>query len=506
MLKLTSLADNYTLGAEVSHLSSASKIIPGETHNVKFPAAQNASASASKREYYYEMPNLKFVNTITLEMTYPVLPKLTVILYLKRKDTKELVHIPIIANESGGFYYVKQRVELRVGVYYLTITNDHPEVEAKALFRLNLNGMLEMEENGFRQTTLNKSSTEQIQLMITQPGYLNLTLLTCKSKVDVFLVQGKYKKEVAKEDLILSAQEEDLSGQPLSYQAYIWTKGPVYLTVANQKNQPAEYALISSVKPVTSSQSADEDVSVLPLVLSFADVESSQIGVKIPLPIMDFDSLEKKYPDAHVYTLQFTLHMLIEEEANLPQASKLFESLKYCSSGASDPRLFNSTLYLSFLRQTFKDLPQFIRLPIDISPSMIQQMFRNGVTHQGGLFAVSSAKVTLHIYEKDNPEPVGLVVKLMGTTRMPVTEVTSELMKKELRQPFIQTVVGKVLMIFATLLAMILVLVVVYFCAARLAGEYKQLSANEAGSGQTPTSFEMSQTYEKAAVDTKEDQ
>jgi len=491
----------------VSYLASASKITPGETHILKFPAIANPNASTtSKREYYYEMPNLKSVNTITFEMTYPVQPKMTVILYLKRKDNKQLVNVPLTPAETSGTYRIKERIEVRVGVYYLTVTNDQPDVETQALFRFNLNDMLEMEENGFRQTTLNKSSSEQIQLMVTQPGFLNLTLLTCNSSVDVFLVQGKYKKSVSKEDLILSARDTDTSGKALSHQKYIDSKGALYLTIVNQNNRPTDFALISSVSPFSAAQSADEDLKVLPLVLGFADMENNQIGAKIPLPMIDFDSLEKKYPDAFVYTLQFTLRMSIEDQENTTRAAARFEALKYCNSDLSDLRIFNTSMYLTFKRQTFKDLPQFVRLPIDISSAMVQQMFRNGLSGLRSLQAVASARVTLHVYEKNNPEPVALVVKLVGTSAMPVTHVTSELMKREASRPFVQSTVGKVLLILATLLAMLLLLVVVYFCAARLAGEYKQLSAHEAGSGQTPSAFEMSRSYERAAADTRDEQ
>ena len=488
------IQNNY-IRIEVGSVNAAFKMVPGETHRVTI--LPNLGMSA--KEYYLYLPESPNLKRLSFEMSYSDDTKISYMLKLQRKEFKKVSTIPLNETQLGGYRFVKQDIELRTGIYTLLLENSSPNQTAKVNFRFITNNLLEMEENGMRNGTLQRNGgIEQIQLMITSPGELNLTLYTCRGTLDVYLVEKNYLENPTPADLIISTQKVVRSDQSFSYQKLISEPGPVYITVVSRSNKNTEYKLVSKMSKMASEGSADDDVSVKQSTIdansSYVNVKGNQILIRINTPEIDIQSLKKKYPDVFFFTFEVVAYIGVQHETNKTDIKKFFNSILYCSADFSNSSIFRNTVYLTIEPNKYREVPKFITIPINISPALMKELFSDGIYETAHLKGISSIKVNLLIYEEHNSEPVGIVVKEIPTYEFPLNLILKEMIQEEISRPFFTSIVGKVMMIFFTLIAMLCVLVVVYFCANKMASGYRPVHNVDEPRRET-TSFEMGQGY-----------
>ena len=147
---------------------------------------------------------------------------------------------------------------MRNGVYTLTLTNNSPDKEANVKFRVIVNGLVEIEENGVRKAKLPVSGREKLQLTTSGPGELNVTLLTCNSNLKIFFSETLDPIDnYGPDSMLITTQDKKSSGESLSALKYFPEASTAYLTVVDQTKDHPEYTLVTSFMPSSGSAKVD---------------------------------------------------------------------------------------------------------------------------------------------------------------------------------------------------------------------------------------------------------
>lgn len=261
LLNVTSKKDNNLFRFDVRNSKSSFKIIPGETHRV---VLGNVFSNNNQRSYYIETPEGSSLGTVAFEMFWPKDDDISYSLRLATRNGKKIneEEIPLnpvtISTSQRSYNQISQNIEVRYGTYSLTLTNNNPDKQSNVKFRVIVNSLLEIEENGVRKAKFPINGKERLQLTTSGPGQLNVTLLTCKSNIKVFLSDKLDPHDnYGLDKLLVTTQDKISSGESLSAVKYFPESSTVYLTVADQTKQHPEYTLVTSFLPASGSARAD---------------------------------------------------------------------------------------------------------------------------------------------------------------------------------------------------------------------------------------------------------
>lgn len=502
VLNITSDINNNQISASVLDSRYAYKMIPGETHKASLDPF--GTGKEYGREYYLELKPNKNIHNLTFELTYHNTNSSSSLSYslgltkdsLHDQKQEDIPLKPEVDQTDMKIVRISKQLEAKPGHYVLKLKNNHPDTPARVAFRFVVNGVKEVEENGVIGGLLQPGQSNDMQLMITRPGHLNLTLMSCNKKLAVYKAKSTFLKTKLKEsEEIMGIGMNGSMGpaqSPSSYYSfddYISTSGPLYIRVENQDQEPANFTLISRIDYMSSGALVGGLFNLLPVQKFYESGEKNKIIVEAYGPALSKAAMDIIYPN--VTELRITMSIIISASTKdtLERNEKILRDYKYCSENFKAHGIYQTDIHFTVTTDKFLESQKLRNITVELDDDITKALGDSSslVTMiQSRASILVKAKVDL--YEDIDFDPVATFIEYSEPTNMPtgyIYKATSQ------REEVLGSTASKILLLFMMVLFMVVVLFLFYIGANKLSGGYTPMSSSEVVPSTSGKALEM---------------
>lgn len=473
-----------TYRLSVSESKSMMRAVPSETHKVLLPTAPRDNTSAPKAvEYHFEEPKFSNLRSLKLFLVSPSDKSVQVSLRIRKQVVNQFTYEGVSLDQqlfqrNGVTYFGvnSQSLTVRKGVYILSLTNTNKESAARVQFRFIFNDVLEMEANGMTTGYLNNSARDIIQIAYPTQSELTLSFLSCSGKMNVSysrneLDYGNPGTQIFKEEVGANSSVFELK----NFTTYNTESDVYYIQIQSLDKEPAEYALLSRQHDYAAAADSSDMIKLGKLVSVTNNQVAKHLDFNFETPVLSPESIKKVYPQASRLVIQLTavIYGGINQVEGQVEA-KIMRGIYCPKSFDRENDLIRATAQIEAAEGEFYSLPNKITIRKQVSDEYHQKLMQQGMIISFGDIGRVIPIATLYIYEKDDLEPSGIAVVHGSPTKVDA----SSLFVIENGLPpgnYLDTLTGKVTLIVAMLMSMLLVLTAVYFCAHRISGGYKRI-------------------------------
>lgn len=455
------------IGVSISNSQTLHKLSLGDTYVIELKPGNTS-------QLYMELARNENIHVLRFDLAYPSYGTVTSSLLIKRTDQsgQEQEEVSLDEKTIDGVKTISQSITVRKGVYLLQLANPSQN-PLKVRVRFSMNNLQEMESNGVYYGLVSRSKGENIQLMITQPGYLNLTVFTCRSNLDIYLTQDKIQSAYNDNEKILSTNGQTVAGTQTSYTKYYNEPTSLYIHVAGRGTNESEYTLTSKFNPGV--QAPLSEVAILPpnITSVYANRATNKLVAIVDPPAFDDRQIKAVYPTATRIRFDVTAVLYVPLEIEGSKRDSLFDEAKYCWRDLHQKgvHLANTSLTYHF---GAKMISKQLYIPFDYKKTIEDESKLGAFGTWIKPVTRVKAIVTVSYYEEGSSVALGTTVVSSNVYVAKYSDVDID-MNDNRNQKWYQTWWGMVLIVLIMVLVMLVALFLFYVWANKLSGGYDKI-------------------------------
>lgn len=302
------------------------------------------------------------------------------------------------------------------------VKNEDPNKEKQIAFRFVINDVKEIEENGVLSGILLPGRSNDMQLMVTKPGYLNLTLMACDKKLAVYKAKATYLKNKLKESEEIIGR--DMSESKLSYYShneYISNPGPLYIRIENQDTETATYTLVSRIHDLTSNYMVGGLFKILPVKRFYESEDLYMLTVEAVGPAFNKANLDLIF--SNVTDIQISLSVILYASSLIDHSTSqlALNKFKYCPANLMKGKgYYQGEANFTVTIDKYLDAQQPRNITIKLDDELVKKL-----TDQKPLLDIMQTKaamiirIKVDLYEDLDFYPVATFIDFSDPTYLP---------------------------------------------------------------------------------------
>lgn len=497
ILNMTSAIDNNQISVSVIHAKSAFKMVPGETHKVVLDESTGKGLSA--RDYYFQLKPNKNIKNVTFDLTFVSDDRSDLVYSLQvttlASTTSIPSEIPLVALPDKNLpklLKLHHNLEAQPGRYFLKLTNLNKEKSIAVAFRFSINGVQEIEENGSFSDHLQPNEFRDLQLMVTKPGQINLTLFNCKKKLVLYTAKASYLKSELNESHLLLTSPADQTTPFLTTKFSKISPGPLYLRVKNIDSTVSDFTLTSTTEFFDTSGLTGSLLKVYPVNQVYLPTyQKNKLIIEVHGPALSPSAMSAVYPKASRLRIDLTVMLYVAHKKTVANKELLLDQFKFCAADLRSHSIFQSNISFFVDSTNLLESQQLRNLTMAIDSSFMQE-FGDQMTIETVIAAMASAvvKVKMDVFETAAFSPVATVFGYSDSTSLPSGFIIHAVIDDS-NSGLVGEVGAKILLLLIMLLVMVAVLFLFYLGAQKLSGGYAPMNSSEVQPSTTGQALEM---------------
>lgn len=503
VLNVTSDIDNNQISAWISDSRYSYKMVPGETHKVTLESFGNGKENG--RQYYFDMAANKNIRNVRFEMTYHNTESNSALSYSLqlRKSSSSKNQMEDINLDSEVDKIDKKVVRIikdlqtQSSRYLLKLKNDHPDKQIRVAFRFVINDVKEIEENGVLSGSLKPGHSSDMQLMITKPGHLNLTLMACSKKLVVYKAKSSYLKTKLKESEEVIGLGTDHSNHALnttyfSYDDYISSPGPLYIRVESQDTVDTNYTLVSRMDYSSNDNLVGGLFNLLPASKFYQSEDKFMLTIEVPGPVFNKAALETVFANVTDMRISMTVILSVSTKDTHERNEAALSQFKYCSADLREKGIYQADKHFTILAKDYLDSQRHFNISIELDSGIIEQFGdMQSIVNLVQTKATIITKAKVDLYEDVDFDPVASFIEYSEPMDLPAGFVVNAVSEN---REIISSAASKILLLLMMVLFMVAVLFLFYIGANKLSGGYTPMSTSEALPSTAGNALEMAES------------
>lgn len=493
VLNVTSDIDDNQISVSVESAKVAFKLIPGETNKITLAPASDKLGSS--RSYYLDLMDAKIIQKLHLDIKYHENSSITTSLQMTSgtlsNDSLALIPLKPLYISDEQLMHVDEYLDPKPGHYLLQLKNTG-DTPASLSFRFSLNNQLEIEQNGLISDILNSKNFRNVELLVTEPGELKISLFTCRSPhMEVYLSNFSFIGDEHKNSLqVMNTKDGDFFGIGKTYIQYFNKAKPVYLRIDNLDSIPAEFNLVTNFEP-TSMRGAPADFFLLfPIEKVYPLPEETALKVEMAGPAIADHLLKKLYPNITNLVIKIDVFLYLGPATEVYRRAANLDRYRYCSNlMINETDLYNGSVSFRVPATNLLQSQQPLNITMKLNQEAMSKVSIKDISDLINTAGAIFAKVKVDVFEEDDFNPVATFFKMSNSTMIQLGTIAKAVPNQ---QNILSSTMFKILLIFITLLVMVAVLFVFYLCANKISGGYRPMSSMEVdANAQTGKALEL---------------
>lgn len=511
-IRVKSEADDNRIWILPEDIHEAFKLVPGESH--KFYLHK----SAANRDFYLDLAPSFLIKTVRMELEYCGDTSVDYLFSIRHKPpgAKGPQTLAVILDDDEATLpkckKLSKDLDVKFGSYSLAVSNSG-SATARVKVRLIINGVKELEENGFYQgIALPKPANEIIELQLNQGGLIHLQSKVCMGPLQVYLSRDidRYNSTLA--PIMAMEAVKPIRGNKtletpqveLNYTSSFASDRPYYLHVVNPSEHPVNYTLTSYLDTYSSAGQLRDAFEAGKILKIGLDTATGEIQVLVERPIVNEEKVRRLFKHSNIVQYSITLRIYFlpygnsEVEANI---KNYLNELKFCTLDRREHGIYQATEQFthSLFNYYNSDKEHMINLQAPVADLARLVSETLPFTSRKG---VIQGTVNFAIFESLDWEPVANIQLDLTERKLSLEKL---LFTKnggfEENLTFWDTALGQALLSFIIVATLIAVIVVVVLIGKRMGSGYARVPRTNTANYSTTSTDEHSQNDDRKAIE-----